>query len=119
MLVEYQPGITWKRIKPLFGVAANSDGTFYSWLSAAHDLHLAEGFVLSLDIGPALYLAGVEGKQLGSAGVLRSGFEVGYRFPRDIRLTGSYHHMSHGKLMNRHENPGSETIAVNLMVPLG
>ncbi len=118
VLLEYQPGVTWRRIKPLFGMAANSDRTFYGWVSASHDFHIAERLVIRLDTGPALYLAGEEGKKLGSAGVLRSGFEVGYRFAGERRLTASYHHMSHGKIMNRHSNPGSEVIAVNLSWPL-
>lgn len=118
-LVEYQPGLTWHRIKPLVGIAGNSDGTVYGWLSIAHDFHLAQRLVVNVNTGPAIYVAGNQGKQLGSSGALRSGFEVGYRFGTGMRLTGSFHHMSHGKLLNEDQNPGTEVIAVNLSWPLG
>lgn len=118
-LIEYQPGVTWHRIKPLFGIAGNSDGTVYGWTSIAHDFHLVDRIVVNVNTGPAYYLAGERGKKLGSWGALRSGFEVGYRFNDGARITGSFHHMSHGKLMNADENPGTEVIALNLSWPLG
>ncbi len=117
-LVEYQPGFTWHRIKPLFGIAGNSDGTVYGWASIAHDFHLADRLVVNVNTGPAMYIAGDDGKELGSSGALRSGFEVGYRFDAGARITGSFHHMSHGKLLNGDLNPGTEVIALNLSWPI-
>lgn len=118
-LVEYQPGLTWHRIKPLFGVAGNSDGTIYGWAAIAHDFHLADRLVVNVNTGPAMYIAGEDGKELGSSGALRSGFEVGYRFYAGVRVTGSFHHMSHGKLLNHDLNPGTEVVALNLSWPIG
>lgn len=118
-LVEYQPGATWHRVKPLIGVAGNSDGALYAWAAGAHDFHFAERLVVNVNTGPVVYLAGERGKKLGSRGALRSGFEVGYRFETGFRLTGSFHHMSHGKLLNGDENPGTEVIALNVSWPLG
>jgi hypothetical protein len=117
-LLEFQPGRTWNRIKPMIGIAGNSDGTLYGWVAAAHDFHLSDRIVVNVNTGPALYLSGVSGKELGSPGVLRSGFEVGYRFAESARVTASMHHMSHGKVMNRHSNPGTEVIALNLSWPM-
>jgi len=117
-LLEYQPGNTWHRIKPLFGIAGNSDGSLYGWVAAAYDFHIAERFVVNVNTGPAFYVAGDAAKDLGSPGVLRSGFEVGYRFAAEARVTASFHHMSHGKLLNGNLNPGVEVIAVNLTWPL-
>lgn len=117
-LLEYQPGKTWHRIKPLFGIAGNSDASLYGWVAAAYDLHIGKRFVVNVNTGPAFYLAGDAGKKLGSLGVLRSGFEVGYRFYGEARVTASFHHMSHGKLLNGDLNPGVEVIAVNLTWPL-
>ena len=113
--IEYQPGLTWHRIKPLFGGAINSDGSYYAWAGGAHDFHMGP-LVVNLNMGPALYIPGAAGKELGSHGVLRSGFEVGYRFGEHARLTASYHHMSHGKLMNPQSNPGTEVISLNVTV---
>lgn len=118
VLLEFQPGVTWHRIKPLLGFAANSDGTVYGWVSAAYDFHPTEHVVVNVNTGPAVYVAGERGKALGSRGALRSGVEIGYRFAEGARLTGSFHHMSHGKLLNRDENPGTEVIAVNVSWPL-
>ena len=118
-LVEYQPGVTWHRIRPLVGVAGNSDGTVYGWASLGHDFHPTPGVVVNVNTGPAFYVAGDRGKSLGSHGALRSGFEVGYRRGDGARLTASFHHMSHGKLLNADSNPGTEVIALNLSWPLG
>lgn len=117
-LLEFQPGITWHRVKPLFGVAGNSDGTFYGWVAAAHDFHLTDRFIVNVNTGPAFYLVGEAAKNLGSPFVLRSGFEVGYRFDTEARVTMSFHHMSHGKLLNGDLNPGAEMIAINLSLPI-
>jgi hypothetical protein len=117
--LEYQPGKTWHRIKPLFGLAVNTDGSFYGWVAGAHDFHVGESFVVKLSTGPAFYVVGEEAKSLGSPAVLRSGFEVGYRFSDAGTVTASFHHMSHGYLLNRLANPGTETIAVNFNWSLG
>jgi hypothetical protein len=117
--LEHQPGKTWHRIKPLFGLAVNTDGSFYGWVAGAHDFHIAERFVVKVSAGPAFYVVGEEAKSLGSPAVLRSGFEVGYRFSNAGTVTTSFHHMSHGYLLNRHANPGTETIAINFNWSLG
>ncbi len=116
--LEYQPGFSLYRIKPLVGIAGNTDGSIYGWLSIAHDFHMTKHFVVNFNIGPAFYIGGQNAKNLGSAGVLRSGFEVGYRFDGGARLTSSFHHMSHGKLLNDKINPGTEIISMNLSWPL-
>lgn len=117
-LLEFQPGITWHRIKPLVGVAGNSDGSLYGWVGGAHDFHFGSHLVVNVNSGPVVYFAGDRGKRLGSRGALRSGFEVGYRFRDGARITTSFHHMSHGKLLNHHQNPGTEVIALNVTWPL-
>ena len=116
--LEFQPGWTWLRTKPLIGVAGNTDGSFYGWIAASHDFHITRRLIINFNIGPAFYIGGERAKNLGSAGVLRSGFEVGYRFNNAIRITGSFHHMSHGKLLNSDINPGTEMIGVNLSIPI-
>ena len=118
VLIEYQPGYTWHRVKPLFGLAGNTDGSMYGWIAAAHDIHIGRWLVVNVNSGPALYVVGEEAKGLGSVGVLRSGVELGLRFDGDARLTASFHHMSHGKILNPEVNPGAEVIAVNLTWPM-
>jgi hypothetical protein len=116
---EYVPGISLWRAKPVIGIAGNTDGSFYGWLAISHDFHLGKHFVINVNTGPAFYIGGENAKNLGSAAVLRSGFEVGYRFDGGTRLTASFHHMSHGKLLNDDVNPGTEILAINLSWPLG
>lgn len=116
---EYQPGLAWRRVKPSVGVSRNSDGATYAWLAAALDLHLGEYLVANVNSGPAFYFPGDSGKALGSFGVLRSGFEIGVRIANAARTTVSFHHMSHGKLMNRTSNPGTETVGVTFWWTVG
>jgi hypothetical protein len=114
LLLEYQPGVTWHRIKPMIGVAGNTDGTVYGWISAGHDVQLGDRLVVNVNTGPAFYFGGASAKDLGSAAVLRSGFELGLRVRDNARVTASFHHMSHGKLLNPDWNPGTEVVALNV-----
>ncbi|MGB1841708.1 MAG: acyloxyacyl hydrolase, partial [Longimicrobiales bacterium] len=116
---EFQPGLAWHRIKPLVGMSRNSDGATYTWFAGALDLHVGEHLIANINSGPAFYFPGDSGKVLGSFGVLRSGFEVGVRIADVARTTLSFHHMSHGKLMNRNWNPGTETIGMSFWWTVG
>ncbi|MDG2283410.1 MAG: acyloxyacyl hydrolase [Longimicrobiales bacterium] len=82
----------------------------YTWLAGALDVHVGEYLVANVNSGPAFYFPGDAGKRLGSFAVLRSGFEIGLRLAKRARTTVSFHHMSHGKLMNQTSNPGTETV---------
>lgn len=116
---EFQPGLAWHRIKPLVGMSRNSDGATYTWFAGALDLHVGEHLIANINSGPAFYFPGDSGKVLGSFGVLRSGFEVGVRIADVARTTLSFHHMSHGKLMNPNWNPGTETIGMSFWWTVG
>lgn len=116
---EFQPGLAWHRIKPLVGMSRNSDGATYTWFAGALDLHVGEHLIANINSGPAFYVPGDSGKVLGSFGVLRSGFEVGVRIADVARTTLSFHHMSHGKLMNPNWNPGTETIGMSFWWTVG
>jgi hypothetical protein len=115
--VEYQPPITYNRVRPLMGIAGNTDGSYYAWLAAGHDFHLTGYFVFNVNVGPAVYFAGDDGKDLGSKIVLRSGFDLGYRMEDGGRITAGLHHMSHGELFGD-KNPGTEIISVSYSWPL-
>lgn len=104
------------KIRPFMAVSGTSDGTVTGSLGIRQDVHVGENLVFSWRTAPTLYLEG-GGKDLGSAGVLRSGIEVGYRFADASRLTLSFDHMSHGELFGD-LNPGTETIGVDYVLPL-
>ncbi len=104
------------KIRPFMAVSGTSDGTVTGSLGLRQDLFVGENLVFSWRSAPTLYLEG-GGKDLGSAGVLRSGIEVGYRFSDASRLTLSFDHMSHGELFGD-LNPGTETVGVDYVLPL-
>ena len=114
--LDYMPAWQFYRFRPLIGAAATGDGSAILHASIAHDLVLPyEHFYVWFEIGPALYIEG-DGKDLGSNGVLRSGFEIGFRTEGGWRIGGSFHHMSHGGLLGD-DNPGTEMVALNVWVP--
>ena len=82
-----------------------------------YDLHIGEHVVVNVNLAPTFYNAG-KGKDLGSFAVLRSGVEMGYRFSNGARLMASFHHMSHGGLLNHARNPGTETAALTVHIPV-
>jgi len=113
--VEVQAPFQLWRFKPIIGVFGTSDSAVAGYFGLQHDLNITDNLVLSVNTGPAFYAAG-DGKHLGSWAVLRSGLEIAYRFDNAWRLTGTFHHMSHGKVFSD-RNPGEEDAAVTLSIP--
>jgi hypothetical protein len=114
--VEFQAPFQVWRFKPIVGVFGTSDSAVAGYFGLQHDLHITDHLVLSVNTGPAFYAAG-DGKHLGSWAVLRSGLEISYRFDNAWRLSGTFHHMSHGKVFSD-RNPGEEDAAITLSIPL-
>jgi hypothetical protein len=115
--LEYRPVWHFWRLKPMLGAFATTDGAVAAYFGIGYDLNIGEHFVINLNVAPTLYSAG-RGKDLGSFAVLRSGVEVGYRFGNGARLMASYHHMSHGGLLNHDRNPGTNTAALSVHIPV-
>ena len=103
------------RFKPLVGVFGTSDKAVAGYFGLQHDLNITDNLVLGVNTGPAFYAAG-DGKHLGSWAVLRSGLELTYRFDNAMRISGTFHHMSHGKLFSD-RNPGEEDAAITVSIP--
>jgi hypothetical protein len=114
--LEYKPPWQVWRFKPMVGMFTTSDGAVAAYLGMGYDLHIGEHSVINVNIAPAFYYSG-RGKYLGSYAVLRSGFELGYRFGDGTRLMASFHHMSHGKVFS-HVNSGTDTAAVSVHIPV-
>lgn len=108
----------WRFLKfyPYGGVFGNTDGGFGGYIGVRQDLYLTENFVLSMRTAPTFYNA-ADGPHLGSYAVLRSGFDIAYRFDNRVRVALSVDHMSHGELFDD-KNPGTETIALTVAVPV-
>jgi hypothetical protein len=113
--IEVQaPFQIWK-FKPIAGVFTTTDKAVAGYFGLQHDLNITDHLVLSVNTGPAFYASG-DGKDMGSWALLRSGLEISYRFDNAMRLSGTFHHMSHGKLFSD-KNPGEEDAAITLSIP--
>lgn len=115
--VAYRWGrpILW-RLKPFAGFGFTSDASSIVYGGLRLDEPLTRHWIAGFDVGIALYGRG-HGKNLGSAGLGRSGLSLGYRFNDGARLEVSFHHMSHDGFFSNY-NPGVETAAVTLSWPL-
>lgn len=116
--LEFRPGWTLWKFRPLVGARGTTDETFYLYGGGRFDVYFGRRFVVSPSFSLVYYEKG-DGKDLGSKGVGRSGIDLQYRFDNDMRLGVAFHHMSHGKIMNDDFNPGTETLGVTFSVPLG
>jgi len=115
--LEFRPKFHVWHLKPMIGTFVTTDGAVAAYFGIGYDLHIGEHIVINLNVAPTLYSAG-GGKKLGSFAVLRSGVEVGYRFNDGTRIMASYHHMSHGGLLNHDRNPGTNTAALSVHLPV-
>lgn len=114
--VEYRPdyGIYW--FKPLLGVAGTTDGSIYGYAGLRTDAYFGSRLLVSPSVSLTAYHKG-GGKDLGSAGVLRAGIDLSYRFNDGSRLGVAFHHMSHGQVFGS-VNPGTEVLSITCSVPL-
>jgi len=92
------------------------DGAGATYLGMGYGLHVGEHLVVNVNIAPAFYHTS-RGKRLGSYAVLRSGFELGYRFDDGTCLMLPFHHISHGKVLSQ-VNSGTDTAAVSIHIPV-
>jgi len=115
--LEYRPPWSVWRFNPMIGAFATTHRAVAAYIGIGYDLHIGEHLVVNVNLAPTFYSAG-RGKALGSFAVLRSGVELGYRFADGTRLMASFHHMSHGGLLNSKKNPGADTAALTLHIPV-
>ena len=115
--LEFRPGWTLWKFRPLIGVEGTTDESFYVYAGGRFDVYFGRRFVASPSFSLTYYHKG-DGKDLGSEGVARSGIDFQYRFDNDMRLGARFYHMSHGKVMGN-VNPGTETVGLTFSIPLG
>lgn len=115
--IEFRPGWTLWKFRPLMGIHATTDESFYAFLGGRFDVYFGRRFVVSPSFSFVGYHKG-DGKDLGAPGVARSGLDFQYRFDNDMRLGVGFFHMSQGKVLNDY-NPGTETVQATFSVPLG
>ncbi|MFO0998370.1 MAG: acyloxyacyl hydrolase [Alphaproteobacteria bacterium] len=114
--LEYRSNLWVWKAKPFVGTIGTSEGSFYAYAGLRLDAYILKRFIISTSLAPTFYARG-GGKDLGSAGVLRSGIEIGYRFDNQSQIGLAFHHMSHGKVFSN-INPGVETAEITYSIPL-
>lgn len=114
--VEWRSGALWWKVRPQVGAAATSDGGAYGYAGLRIDAYFGRHLVVSPSFSAVAYFDG-GGKDLGSAVVGRSGFDVAWRFDNDVRIGLAFHHMSHGGIFGD-ENPGTEVVSLTYAIPI-
>lgn len=114
-LKSLKPPNRYLEFRPLIGVMATAEGTFYGYIGVNFDLlffdhlHFAPGFA-------AGYFTPGKGKNLGYPLEFRSGIELGWQFSDWHRIGVHFYHLSNASLGNR--NPGEESLVLFYDIPL-
>lgn len=96
-------------LRPVLGVAVNSDKGGYVLAGLRRDFDVSERWILTPHFGVTLFEEG-DGKDLGHAVEFRSGVELAVRLGDRSRFGVSFYHLSNAGLDET--NPGSESLVV-------
>lgn len=111
--LEYRENNDWW-LKPLVNLTATTDGAVFFSGGLYAELFLSENLYVSPSFTPGLFLKG-NGQDLGFPLEFRSQFEIGWRFHTGLRFSVSINHISNGG--RARFNPGSESIAISMLIP--
>ena len=114
--VECRPAFRLFHIGPCFLFGTGKSHEFYAGLGLLIDFELGRDWVCTPSFGGGYYNA-ASGLDLGFDAEFRSGLELSKRFANGQRLGLAFSHISNGSL-GRH-NPGSETLGLNYVIPIG
>ena len=113
---RYELGKAYGPFQPMIGVSASDQGTAWVGIGAAFTSTFAGGRIYTqLHLMPGVYARG-NGPDLGHVVEFRSGFEAGYQARNGLRVGLSFDHRSNAGISST--NPGLETIALRVSVPL-
>jgi lipid A 3-O-deacylase len=104
-----------REIKPLVGAFATSDGSGYVHAGAYRDFALAPRWVVTPHLSAGAYAHGSK-NNLGGKLEFQSGVDLFYRLDRGWRVGATLRHVSNAGTGDF--NPGIETLAVLVSVPL-
>ena len=114
--MEYRPAFRFYHIGPWLSFGTGKSHEFYAGLGLLIDFELGRDWVCTPSFGGGYYNA-ASGLDLGFDAEFRSGLELSKRFANGQRLGLAFSHISNGSL-GRH-NPGSETLGLNYVIPIG
>lgn len=112
---QLRPAVGRGTLRPILGGMATTDGAALGYLGAAIEIGLGRRLVARPSFAPGYYHRG-NGKDLGRRLEFRSGIEVAWRVRYGVRVGVELYHLSNAGLGIR--NPGEETLAVSLSVPV-
>jgi hypothetical protein len=104
-----------RRVKPLVGGFATSDGQAYAHAGVYRDFDLAPHWILTPRFAAGAYRQGSKDK-LGGALEFQSGVDLFYRLANRWRIGAALSHVSNAGIGD--SNPGTETIALVVAIPL-
>ena len=113
--IEYRPAVRMFHFGPWLSFGTGKNHEFYAAVGVLADLELGRGWVFTPGFGGGYYNA-ASGLDLGFDAQFRSSLELSRRFRNGSRLGLAFSHVSNGSLGDK--NPGTETIGVNVLLPL-
>jgi hypothetical protein len=102
-------------IRPLLGLMATAEGSFYIYGGINLDLIFFDHLLFAPGFAAGYYNHG-KGKNLGYPLEFRSGIELAWQFSDWRRLGIHFYHISNASLGNR--NPGEESLVLFYDIPL-
>lgn len=114
--MEYRHDKGLSVLKPFGGFMVNDREAAHVYAGVLIDWFPSDNFVITPSFAPGIYMKG-NSKDLGYLLQFRSQIEFAWRFDGGTRLGLSLNHISNAGLGT--QNPGSETIALSLIMPVG
>lgn len=119
---EYKFHVGWMRspyqvleFRPLVGVMATVQGSFYAYLGINFDLLFWDHLLFAPGFAAGYYAKG-GGKDLGYPIEFRSGIELAWQFTDWRRLGVHFYHLSNASI--GHKNPGEESLVFFYDIPI-
>ena len=103
-------------IRPIVGMLATNEHTFYGYGGFRFDAEIGQHFVITPEAAFGYWSRG-NGKNLGGAEEFKTGGEFAYRFDDYSRLGFLFDHISNAGIYQR--NPGVESMMIMYSIPIG
>ena len=113
--IEWKPGVSFYKFRPLVGLMATVNGTVYTYAGISLCLSMQKIFFLEPNFAAGYYYKG-GGKDLGYPLEFRSGIEIGREFLDQSRIGFHFYHISNASIGRK--NPGEESLIVFYAFPI-